>query len=224
MTEQPFAVFRPYADRMRVRMYDRADRLSSDAVLGTLEGMPIAGAEQAHNNETVIVRAATTMRIPRADGLVTKTQNLAVHTRGADCQIFAVYDPTHHCGGVLHAGWRGLVAGAIPAFVDAMKREWHTDPADLLIGAGPSLCFACAEFTDPVQELAGIDRRFFDGRLADLRAIADDQWTTLGVRARNIERHPDCTKCAKDRWWSLRGGDKEFLREGFRNALTFSLQ
>lgn len=224
MTDRPFAVFRPHEDRVRVRLYDRGDAIASDAQLETLEGLPVAGAEQAHNNGTVIVRESVTTRIPRADGLATDARGLALHTRGADCQIFAVYDPAHRCGGVLHAGWRGLVAGAIPAFVDVLKNEWNTDPVDLVVGAGPSLCFACAEFTDPRTELTGIDARFFDGRHADLRAIADDQWTALGVRSGNMERHPDCPKCDRDRWWSLRGGDKEFLREGFRNALTFSLQ
>ncbi len=224
MIDQPFAVFRPYEDRVRVRLYGREDAIASDAMLREKEGVPLVGAEQAHNNLTVIIREAVETRVPRADGIVTDVHGIALHTRGADCQIFAVYDPTHHAGGVLHAGWRGLVAGAIPAFVDALKKEFGTDPAQLIVGAGPSLCSNCAEFTDPVAELVGIDPRFFTGRLADLPAIADNQWASLGVKRTNIERHPDCTKCAVDRWYSLRGGDKKFLQEGFRNALTFSLQ
>lgn len=222
MTE-PFAIFRPYGDRARVRLYGRADGIASDAALREAEGMPIAGGEHVHGNVTAVVREAGE-RIAGADGVITDAAGLALHTRGADCQIFAVYDPARHAGGTLHAGWRGLVRGAIPAFVDAMRTAFGSDPADLLVGAGPSLCARCGEFTDPVAELVGIDPRFFQGRLADLPAIADDQWTRAGVRPGNLERHPDCTKCGIARWWSLRGGDKESLAAGNRNALTFSLR
>lgn len=224
MIEHPFAVFRPYENRVRVRLYGRGDGIHSDAALRDIESLPLVGAEQAHNNLTVVIREAIETRIPQADGIATDKTGIALHTRGADCQIFAVYDPEHHSGGVLHAGWRGIVNGAIPAFVDALTKEFCTDPARLIVGAGPSLCKHCAEFTDPAAELTGIDPRFFNGRLADLPAIADDQWTSLGVKTTNIERHPDCTKCAVDRWYSLRGGDKEFLQQGYRNAMTFSLK
>jgi copper oxidase (laccase) domain-containing protein len=223
MIESPFAIFRPYEDRVRVRLYGRADGIASDEQLREAEGVAIVGGEHVHGNATVRVRGDETDRVAGVDGIVTAASGIALHTRGADCQIFAVYDPVRHAGGTLHAGWRGIVNGAIPAFVEAMRKEFGSDPATLLVGAGPSLRFECGEFTDPVAELPGVDPRFFDGRLADLPAIADDQWTTAGVLAANMERHPDCTKCNVDRWWSLRGGDNEALRQGYRNALTFSL-
>jgi len=222
MTE-PFAIFGPHADRVRVRLYGRSDAIDSDDALRATEGLPIVGGEHVHGNVTVVVREAGD-RVRGADGIITETAGLALHTRGADCQIFAVYDPARHAGGTLHAGWRGLVRNAIPAFLDAMHAAFGSDPDDLLVAAGPSLCFRCGEFTDPAAELTGIDPRFFDGRLADLRAIADDQWIRAGVRRANMERHPDCTKCDVARWWSLRGGDKESLGRGYRNALTFSLR
>ena len=184
----------------------------------------MVGAEQAHEDLTVVVREAVAARVPRADGLVTDRAGIALHARGADCQIFAVYDPVRHAGGVLHAGWRGLVRGAIPAFLGAMREAYGTDPADVLVGAGPSLGPECGEFTDPAAELVGIDPKFFRGRLADLPAIADAQWAALGVKRGNVERHPDCTKCAVDRWYSLRGGDKVALGAGYRNAIVLSLR
>jgi copper oxidase (laccase) domain-containing protein len=82
---------------------------------------------------------------------------------------------------------------------------------------------ACSEFTDPLRELPTIDPRFFRERLVDLRGIADDQWISLGVKPEHIERHSDCSKCDVDRWWSLRGGDKDEMAKGARNLLTISL-
>ena len=222
MTE-PFAIFRPFTDRVRVRLYDRSDGIASREDLARLEGLPLADAEQPHGSLTLVVREGSAARIPGADGLATDAKGFALATRGADCQMFAFYDPAHDCGGVLHAGWRGLVAGAIPAFVETMKREWNTDPADLLVGAGPSLCFDCGEFTDPAKELTGIDPKFFRARLADLCAVAEDQLHAAGVTLNHVERHADCTRCDKEQWWSLRGGHKEYLQAGNQNALTFSL-
>lgn len=223
MTE-PFTLFRPYGDRVRVRLYGRADAIASDAQLREAEGIAIVGGEHVHGNATAIIRGDETDRVAGVDGIATAASGIALHTRGADCQIFAVYDPIRHAGGTLHAGWRGIVNGAIPAFVEAMRAGFNSDPATLLVGAGPSLCFACGEFTDPAAELPGIDPRFFNGRLADLPSIADEQWMKTGVLSAHIERHPDCTKCTVDRWWSLRGGDKESLAQGFRNSLTLSLR
>lgn len=221
MTESPFIIFRPYENRVRVRLYDRSDNLFGRGDVERLEGMPVADGEQTHGPLTVRVEGSGTT--PVADGTATDTRGLALSTRSADCQSFAVYDPVLHVGGVLHSGWPGLVKGAIPGFVETLRREWGSDPANLIVGVGPSLCLACSEFTDPVRELPTIDPRFFHGRLVDLRGIADEQWTSLGVQPGNIERHPDCSKCDVERWWSLRGGDKEALGKGYRNALTISL-
>lgn len=222
MIEQPFEIFRPYEDRVRVRLYDRADDIRGSNDIRRLEGLPLAEPQQVHGGLTLIAREEAVY--PGADGVVTDKRGLAICARGADCQIFAAYDPVHHVGGTLHAGWRGLLAGAIPHFVDAMKREWGTDPTKLLVGAGPSLCFDCGEFTDPAKELPGIDERFFRARLADLCAVATDQFHTAGVTLNNIERHGDCTRCDRDAWWSLRGGDKEHLVAGARNLMTLSLR
>lgn len=222
MIEQPFAIFRPFEDRVRVRLYDRGDAVMNAADVTRLEGLPVADGEQTHGPLSERVLGPGT--VAGADGIATDVRGLALASRNADCQSFAVFDPARGVGGVLHTGWKGLLNGAIPAFAHLLHHEWGSDPRNLLVGAGPSLCTTCAEFTDPAAELAGIDPRFFYGRLANLRAIADDQWEGAGVMPECIERHPDCTKCSVDRWWSLRGGDKEFLRQGFRNAMTFSLK
>lgn len=188
-------------------------------VADLLQDSRIASAEQIHGKESAIVREPI-RRMKCVDGLMTDKEDLPLLVRVADCQSFVFFDPTVKAVGILHAGWRGLVAGAIPRFLEIWKHEWASDPHNIYVGAGPSLCQMCAEFTDPVRELPDSDPRFFDGRHADLRGIADAQLLKAGILRGHLERSNDCTQCRNDRYWSYRGGDRDAVKNGYENVLV----
>ena len=191
-----------------------------------------ARLNQVHSNRTISVQHPmdatekadlSAEALAKADGMITDTIGLPLVIRVADCQSFCIYAPKKRVIGALHAGWRGLVADAIEEHFNVLKREWDIEPKDVWIAAGPSLCQRCAEFTDPKKELPGIDPRFFDGRYVDLRGIADEKFRTLGVVPERIERHPDCTRCHPERYWSYRGGDRSAVQQGSSNLLLCSI-
>lgn len=216
------SIFAAFADRIRIDFLGRDKTIQSDSDAARILGVTtIASAQQVHRNKTVIVDEPV-KRVTGADGIITTTPNLTLLMRVADCQSFVAYDPTKNIVGALHAGWKGIVAGAIPAFLDMMKAQ-GSNPADVFVYAGPSLCQRCAEFTDPVKELPGIDHRFFDGRCADLRGVADQQWMNAGILMEHVERSPDCTKCRNDLYWSYRGGDREAVKNGYENVLACTI-
>lgn len=215
MIDQPFTIFAPYRDQLDMRFFTKADQPLDEHYLVSLN--------QVHGNTTIIVRSPS-FREKEADGVITDQPDLTLTIRVADCQAFVVYAPEQNVIGLLHAGWKGLVNGAIAAFFEQMKREWNIDPSTVLVGAAPSLCMHCAEFTDPAKELIGIDPQFFDGRHANLRAIADDQLMRCGVLPEHMERMPDCTKCQSNAYWSYRGGDREVVIKGSTNVLTVKLK
>lgn len=217
------SLFLPFSDRIEIDFLGRDKNIQSDSDAARILGVTnIASAQQAHGNVTVIVDAPV-KRAEGADGIMTTTPHLTLLMRVADCQSFVAYDPTKNIAGALHAGWKGIVAGAIPAFLNTMK-EQGSNPADVCVYAGPSLCQRCAEFTDPMRELPGIDPQFFDGRCADLRGVADQQLMHAGVVRDHIERSPDCTKCRNDLYWSYRGGDREAVKEGYENLIVCTLK
>jgi YfiH family protein len=219
----PFRIFAPYQDRLNVAFFEKADDIHSDNQLAeTLGTDRIVSLRQVHGNRIVIV-GAPMLRTEEADGMWTKEKDLTLTIRVADCQSFIAYAPDAHIVGLLHSGWRGLVKGSIPAFIKTLTESFDVDPSKVLIGAGPSLCTKCAEFTDPKTELAGIDEKFFHGRNADLQAIADQQFIDAGVQKKNIERMTGCTKCDHETLWSYRGGDRDAVRNGYENVLTCSL-
>lgn len=162
--------------------------------------------------------------MPGADGIVTDRPGLALSTRSADCQSFIVFAPERSVLGVLHVGWRGLIAGAIPAFYAVLKREWNIDPRQTFVGIGPSLCPACAGFSDPVRELPNIPAAFVQGKNVDLRGAADAQLLALGLPRDHLERSLDCTCCHPEKYWTYRGGDREAVKAGHTNLLAAVLR
>ncbi len=224
MNNQPFSIFAPFQDRIAVTFFSKSDAVSSDADLKTLlHTAELATVQQVHGKKTIIVREAVE-RAPDADGLITDTKNLTLAVRVADCQSFVVYEPKSNVVGVLHAGWKGLISKAIPEFFRTLESEWNILATDTYVGAGPSLCQKCAEFTDPLQELPDMNPRFFSGRCADLRGYADQQLMDMGVDRGRIERMDDCTKCKKFKYYSYRGGDKEAVMQGWDNVLVCTLK
>ncbi len=222
MIRQPFTILAPFADRLTVSLFVKSDAIATDEDILKTSASTLASAQQVHGNKTTIVRAPVT-RTAGADGLATDTKNLTLSMRVADCQSFIVYEPKSNVVGLLHAGWKGLINKAIPEFFNTLHNEWNIDPADTFVGAGPSLCQTCAEFTDPVRELPGINPRFFNGRCADLRGYADQQLMDAGVERGRIERMEDCTKCKNNKYYSYRGGDRDAVIAGYENVLTCTL-
>ncbi|MDD4287455.1 MAG: polyphenol oxidase family protein [Candidatus Peribacteraceae bacterium] len=234
MLRSPFSLFGPFSDRLSVVLWTKADGRSHD-VVGTLGVSEEAYAEQVHGAKTLVIRDAM-QYAPGADGLVTDRIGLALSVRFADCQSFIAYAPSKHVIGVLHAGWRGLalhrseatgaglIAGAIPEFFAALKREWNIDPKNTWVAAGPSLCQKCAGFSDPEHELPSIPSRFIDGKQVDLRGAAEAQLFTLGLPRNHFERSLDCTCCVPQTYWTYRGGDREAVKGGERNLLACVLK
>jgi copper oxidase (laccase) domain-containing protein len=217
MIREPFALLRPFSNRLAVALWTKADPRPHD-VCGVLQAQEEASAEQVHGNVTTVVREAVEY-IEGADGLATDRIGLALSVRTADCQSFVVYAPDRNVAGVLHVGWRGLIAGAIPRFFQTLKEEWDIDPKETFVAAGPSLCEHCADFTDPTRTLPTLDAKFMNGKYVDLRGAAEEQLFTLGVRRDRFERHPDCTRCRPELYWTYRGGDREAVKSGETNLL-----
>lgn len=197
--------------------------VDSDASTARALGVDhVAAVEQTHGSGVVIVHDAKS-RHPQADGLITNVEDLTLTVRWGDCQNFVVYAPEQRVVGLLHAGWRGLAAGIIPTFFATMEREWGVTAAQTYVGAGPSLCVSCADFTDPAKELPAAWTAFFHGKHVDLRGVAEIQLTDLGVRPERFERHADCTRCHPETYWTWRGGHKEEMQRKLRNVLACRL-
>jgi polyphenol oxidase len=134
---------------------------------------------------------------PEGDALVTAERGLPLVAHGADCLTAALVAPRGERLAVVHAGWRGLVAGVLEA---AAARVGPGFAAVVGPGAGP----CCYEVGGDVG--GQLQRRFGDdvvtaGR-ADLTACAHRALTRAG--SAEVTLAGLCTICDAERFHSHR--------------------
>lgn len=169
---------------------------------------------QRHTTRAAVVGEADRGRvILETDTLITRDADVPVLLRYADCTPVLLYDPRHHACAVVHSGWRGTVAGAVPAALRALADAYGTRPADVVAGVGPSIGPCCYEVGDEVVAAAraafddadallpsnGNGRHHFDLWQANRRWLSE-----AGVQ--EIEVAGICTACHQDEFFSYRGG------------------
>jgi YfiH family protein len=143
----------------------------------------------------------------RADGAVTSIPERVCAVLTADCLpvLLASRDGTRV--GAAHAGWRGLLAGVLPAAIARMGRA----PETLLAWLGPAIGPASYEVGADVYDAyvaadARAGRHFTAGRPghwhADLYGLARDSLTSAGLTA--IYGGGYCTYASAERFFSHR--------------------
>lgn len=86
------------------------------------------------------------------DGLITNVPGIILGTFVADCVPLLFVDPVHKAVAASHSGWRGTVGRMGAVTLQRMQEEYGTDPADVHVGIGPSICQACYEVSDDVAD------------------------------------------------------------------------
>lgn len=84
------------------------------------------------------------------DGMVTNVPGLVLATFYADCVPLYLVDPVHKAIGLSHSGWRGTAAGIGEVTVEALRKNYGSDPADIYAAVGPSICQECYEVSEDV--------------------------------------------------------------------------
>jgi len=130
---------------------------------------------------------------PRCDGLWTDEPDRTLMLLTADCLAIAL--AREGAVAVLHAGWRGLLAGIAQAGVEALGGDVHA-----IVGPGIGPC--CYKVGD---EVAGPFRERFGDDVVRGRNL--DLWTAAErslAGAVSVERTDLCTSCNPDRFFSHR--------------------
>jgi YfiH family protein len=181
---------------------------------------PLYVARQVHGAGVAIVRdgddPAWIARM-EADALVTNDPGLTLGVFVADCIPAIVADPRSGAVAAAHAGWRGTVAGVLPAVVRVLGAEFGARPGDLRVALGPAIGPCCFEVgPEVVDAFRAALREAADGVVlpsprgvagkwhVDLKAANRLLLERAGVAPDAIDAGPECTCHDGARFFSYR--------------------
>jgi len=189
-----------------VERVDENRRIACDAIGADVEELALNF--QVHSGR--VLRAVPRLRGEHADGLWTDEPRLPVLAMSADCLaiVLARTDGAEPGVCVLHAGWKGLLAGIVGAGARALG------PGALAAAIGPGIGPCCYEVGEEVAR--PFRERFGDDVLRDSRL---DLWTSAerALRAAGVERvdrFDRCTACEPETFFSHRRDRGNTGRQG----------
>ena len=176
---------------------ERADenrRIACDAIGADVEKLALNF--QVHSAR--VLRATPALRGEHADGLWTEEPGLPILAMSADCLPIVLARIGKPGVAVLHAGWRGLLAGIAAAGTAVLGGD------DLVAAVGPAIGPCCYEVGEEVA--APFRERFGNDVVQESRL---DHWTSAerALRAAGVERvdrFDRCTACEPEWFFSHR--------------------
>lgn len=168
---------------------------------------------QVHGGDVVIAEKPDFENGVKADGLVTTVADHVLAIRVADCVPVLLTDQRGRTVAAIHAGWRGVMAGVIPAAIERMKELASGLMADgLLAAVGP--CIGREAFEVGEEVVAEFERAFgargpferrdgWKGRI-DLSLACRIQLRDAGIPEDRIDHTDRCTYRDADEFFSHR--------------------
>ena len=162
------------------------------------------------------------IRFPRTDGVITECKEVLLTTVHADCLPVWLYDEEHEAIGLVHAGWRGTLAGIAPKAVKLMQKTYGSDPSKMKAAIGPGISLCCFETGPEVIEAFRAEWDFADKYaepandkyFIDLKGINVEELLQAGLLRDNIEISSHCTCCEPETFASYRREGGTYMRMG----------
>ncbi|MGH7570397.1 MAG: polyphenol oxidase family protein [Gemmatimonadota bacterium] len=153
------------------------------------------------------------LRLTGYDGFLTRRPGTLLTVGVADCVPALLYAPGEEAVALLHAGWRGIAAGIMPAALALMERLGIRSET-VLAWWGPAVAPCCYPVGEEVVEairssgagpaVDGWVHRTPEGPRVDLRAALSRQAEARGVPRSSISVSSYCTSCSAELFFSHR--------------------
>ncbi|MFE2009678.1 peptidoglycan editing factor PgeF [Streptomyces sp. NPDC059491] len=181
----------------------RTNRARAAGALG-LDPARVVWMNQVHGADVAEVDGPWgTAPVPSVDALVTTRPGLGLAVLTADCVPVLLADPVAGVVAAAHAGRPGMVAGVVPAAVEAMIRLGAV-PARIVARTGPAVCGRCYEVPEAMRaEVAEIEpaawaETSWGTPAVDVTAGVHAQLERLGVE--DLQADAVCTRESGDHY------------------------
>lgn len=159
--------------------------------------------------------------LPETDGVITNAKGVLLTSVHADCLPVYFYDAKAEVIGLVHAGWRGAVAGIVPQAIRKMVSVLNAGFDTMKVHVGPGISKCCFEVGQEVAsefllewgysfaEPAGEDKY-----MLDLKAAVKHQVLGMKIPEENITINEHCTCCEPEMFCSYRREGGTYMRMG----------
>jgi hypothetical protein len=182
------------------------ERALAQGARGALADVPWTWLRQVHGSAVVVVERPGANRGQEADAAVTCCTDAGLAVLTADCGPVGLSSP-EGVTGVLHAGWRGLMAGVVGATVEAMRALGATG---IHAGLGPCIRphayrFSAGDLAAVVSVFGPAVRSLDAGGYPALDLPAAVAVALERAGATLVAKAGICTHCSGDHWsWRAR--------------------
>ncbi|MEE9543263.1 MAG: peptidoglycan editing factor PgeF [Thermodesulfobacteriota bacterium] len=176
--------------------------------------------DQVHGSSVMLLekplKESSFYRKQEGDAIVTALFGVPIAIRSADCMPILFYDNKTFTIGVAHAGWRSTLDRVAIKTIEAMQKEFGSNPEDIKAAFGPSIG-PCCYYVEPqmVKKFAkeGLNINSFiisdNSTRLDLGLANTNQLIGAGLKIENISSKAPCTYHNNKLYYSFRAeGDK----------------
>ena len=167
------------------------------------------------HGDTIIDVAGPCKDAGEGDAMVTDAPGVFLGVLTADCVPIVCWARTSkgRLAAVIHAGWRGTLAGLVMKTVRHIESRYGAEAQDLWCALGPAIGPCCYEIGPDVSgpllrkwgDKAEASLRHGDGKTTlDLRQLNAALLAAAGVREERIASAGPCTACSPAEFFSYR--------------------
>ena len=178
--------------------------------------------KQIHGDQIIDVKDRKVKEAGEGDGMKTREKEAFLGILTADCVPILFVVREKGIVAVVHAGWRGTLAGIAPKMVRLLENEHGVSPGAIEAALGPAIGPCCYEVQQDVSrplverwgKIAELCVEHRESKIfLDLRRLNRAILEQAGVPSRQIFVVGPCTSCAAEDFFSYRRERKETGRQ-----------
>ena len=190
-------------------------------IVGIHDGRIIT-MKQVHGDQVIEVKNGNIKEAGEADGMLTQEKDAFLSVLTADCVPLLFVAPHRKVAAVVHAGWRGSLAGIAAKMVNVMRAEHGISPERVEAAIGPAIGPCCYEVKEDVsrplinrwEKIADACLEKREGKIfLDLPRLNRLTLEQSGVPSTQIFDVRTCTSCVAEDFFSYRRERKETGRQ-----------